>query len=112
MVDHRQIAIVKSFYVVFKEGVSLTVQVKPGASRTGLAGVTDGRLRVKVCARAQEGQANEALCEFFCNFFGLPKSCVTITRGARSRDKTIFIQAEPQGILSKLNGALSEDPCT
>ena len=109
MLDHRQIAIVKSFYVVSKEGVSLTVQVKPGSSRAGLAGVTDGRLRVRVCARAVEGQANQALCDLLCQLLNVPKSCVTITRGVRSRDKTVFVQGDAQALLSKLNSTLSAD---
>ncbi len=89
--------------------MSLTVQVKPGSSRAGLAGISDARLRVKVCARAIEGQANEALVELFCELLRLPKSCVTITRGAKSRDKTVFIQGDPQAVLSILNARLSAD---
>jgi len=112
MVDHRQIPIVKSFYVVSKQGISLTIQVKPGSARAGLAGVTEGRLRVRVCARTVEGQANQALCELLCELLSVPKSCVSITRGARSRDKTVFIQGDAQAVLDKLNTRLSADQDT
>ena len=112
MLDHRKITFVKSFYVVAKEGLSLTVQVKPGASRAGLAGVIEGRLQVRVRARAVEGQANQALCDLLCEILSLPKSCVTITRGERSREKTVFIRADAQSVLSRLNARLSADQDT
>jgi hypothetical protein len=107
MVDHTQSAVLKSFYVVLPEGVSLSVQVKPGSAHPGLGGVAGERLRIKVAARAVEGQANEALRELLCEIFHVPKSCIKITRGATARDKTVLVRGEPAALVKLLEAQLS-----
>lgn len=98
----------KSFYVLATGGVILSVRVGPAASRQRFAGLVGDRLVIKVCARAVEGKANQALCNFLSQALKLPKSSVSITRGATSRDKTVFIQGDPEAVLSKLIQELSE----
>lgn len=44
-------------------GVSVTVRVTPRAGRTGIAGVRDDVLLVKLAAAPVDGAANEALVD-------------------------------------------------
>ncbi len=49
------------------------------------------RLRVRVSARAVDGQANTELRRFLAELFGVRRSAVTLRRGERSRDKSVRI---------------------
>lgn len=70
----------------------IRVKVIPRSSRTALAGETaDGTLRVRVAAVPEKGRANEALCEFLADHFGVPKSRVEVVSGAGSALKTVRI---------------------
>jgi hypothetical protein len=67
------------------------VWAQPRARRTGLAGVADGRLRVRVAAPALEGRANRELCRFIAEELGVPRSQVRVTGGETSRRKTVLV---------------------
>lgn len=68
-------------------GCELAIWVVPGASRDQIAGVHDGRIRVRVTAPPDGGRANEAVCRILTEAIGTP---VTLLRGARSRAKVVF----------------------
>lgn len=57
---------------------------------------------MKVKARAIDGKANEAVIGFVAEYFGVPRSCVRINRGASAREKTLFIESASAGVLKKL----------
>jgi uncharacterized protein (TIGR00251 family) len=67
----------------------LDVKVTPGASRSELLDVRDGRLRVKVAAAPEDGKANAALIEFLARALCCPKREVALVSGAKSRQKTL-----------------------
>ena len=69
----------------------LEVHVQPGASRTGFAGLHDGRVKIRLTARAIDGAANAALIEFLAEEFGVPRKNVSIEAGASSRRKKVAI---------------------
>lgn len=71
------------------EDVSIAVLATPRASRTELAGVADGRLRIRVAAPPVAGAANEELVRFVARTLGLARSAVTVTVGAAGRRKTL-----------------------
>lgn len=48
-------------------------------------------LKVRVRARPIEGEANEALIKLLARTLGVPRSAVTLTRGAQSRLKGVTI---------------------
>ena len=73
-------------------GASIAVLVTPRASRTELAGVAEGRLRIRVAAPPVEGAANHELVRFLAGALGLPRSAVSVTAGAASRRKTVLIR--------------------
>ena len=69
----------------------LELHVQPGAARTEFAGRHGERLKVRLRARAVEGQANEALIEFLAAHFRVPRRNVRILSGLRSRQKRVEI---------------------
>jgi len=91
-----------------REGVSLNIQVKPGAARSRLRGVREGRLVVDIRQKALEGEANEALIAFIASLMGTSKSGVELIRGARSRKKTLYLHMSRQEALQALAGAVEE----
>ncbi len=73
-------------------GVRVAVVVTPRASRTELAGVVEGRLKVRVAAPPVGGAANEELVRFLARALGVPRSAVAVTAGAAGRRKTVLVQ--------------------
>ena len=76
--------------------VILPVRVQPRASKTEIAGVLGGALKVRLQAPALEDRANEALCEFLAYLLKTPKSAVRIVSGHRSRSKRVEIRGVTQ----------------
>ena len=73
------------------DGTLLPVRVVPRAARTGLDGIADGALRVRLTAPPIEGAANASLIDYLADLLGLPKSAITIVSGATARQKTLLI---------------------
>lgn len=65
------------------------IRVRPGASRTQVAGSHADRLVVAVGARAVDGAATEAALAAVADAFGLRRRQVTLVTGLTSRDKTV-----------------------
>ncbi len=63
----------------------------PGARRSELAGVADGRLRVRLAAPPVEGRANEALVRYLADLLGVRRDDVTVVAGGRSRRKLLHL---------------------
>jgi uncharacterized protein (TIGR00251 family) len=79
----------------------LDLHVQPGASRTEFAGRHGERIKVRLAAAAQDGKANAALVEFLAGYFGVPRRCVTIVSGAKSRSKRVAIEGAEQWKMPK-----------
>jgi len=76
--------------------------VQPGAARTQVSGLHDGRLKVRVAARATDGRANAALVEFIAAGLGVAKRDVLIEAGTSSRRKRLQVigaASEPDVLL-------------
>ncbi len=63
----------------------------PGARRSELGGVADGRLRVRLAAPPVEGRANEALVRYLAGVLGVRRDDVTVVAGGRSRRKLLHL---------------------
>ncbi|MBM4124640.1 MAG: YggU family protein [Nitrospira sp.] len=74
------------------EGVVLAVHVQPGAKRTEYAGLHGEAMKFRVAAPPAEGAANEALCSFLAEQFGLPKGSVVLRSGLSSRRKRVLLK--------------------
>ncbi len=99
-------------YVVFKNGVSLSVCVQSDSSHAQILILDSNRLAIKVPSARQEGKANAMLCQILAKYFDIPKSYVTITRGKLAKQKTVFLHGNPQTLLQKLKVLFSEDQGT
>lgn len=73
------------------DGVRFPVIVAPRSSKTGVAGVHDGALKVRLSSPPVEGAANNELIAFFAKKLRVPKSAVTIVSGKSSKRKNVTI---------------------
>jgi uncharacterized protein (TIGR00251 family) len=69
----------------------LELHVQPGAARSEFAGRHGTRVKVRLAARAVDGRANEALIAFLAQHYRVPKRCVRIVSGLKSRQKRVEI---------------------
>ena len=69
----------------------LDLHVQPGASRSEFAGRHGERIKVRLAARAVDGQANDALIEFLASHYKVAKRSVRILSGFKSRQKRVEI---------------------
>jgi uncharacterized protein (TIGR00251 family) len=74
------------------EGVRISVQVKPRASRSGIIGIKQGALIVALGARPVAGAANEELVEVLAGVLGVRRAAVTIASGVASRRKLLDVR--------------------
>ena len=77
----------------------IIVHLTPKASQNKVEGWTEDVkgekvLRVKVTAVPENGKANVALIKLLSTFFKVPKSKISVIRGATSRIKHLEIQEE------------------
>jgi uncharacterized protein len=69
----------------------ITVHVQPRASRTEVAGMHDGCIKIRVSAPPVEGAANSAVIELFARTLKVAKSRVRVVSGATGRRKVIEV---------------------
>jgi len=70
---------------------TLSVQIRPRASRNAVAGWVGEALKIRLTAPPVEGAANAACLAFLADLLDLPQSQLEILRGDRSRHKVIRI---------------------
>lgn len=79
-------------YTENDDAVTFAVRVVPRASRTGVAGLHEGALRVRLAAPPVEGAANEELVRFLARALGVAASAVEITAGHTSKNKRVRVR--------------------
>jgi len=88
-------------------GFRLFIWAAPGAKNDALAGVIEGRLKVRIKARALENKANEALCAHLAGLLGVPQGALTIVSGLAGRKKTIRVRGDVEPNWRALEEALT-----
>lgn len=73
-------------------GWSLLLWVQPGARRTEVQGVADGRLKLRLAAPPVDGKANEALQRWLADLLGLRLREVELVSGQTGRRKRVRIE--------------------
>jgi uncharacterized protein (TIGR00251 family) len=68
-----------------------TVHVQPRASRTEVAGLHDGCVKIRLAAPPVDGEANAELVRFLSEKLDVPKARVHLVSGQTSRRKTLTI---------------------
>lgn len=69
----------------------INIYVQPRASKTTVAGMHDGCVKVRLAAPPVDGAANAALIEFVAERLGIAKSRVRIVSGQASRRKVVEV---------------------
>jgi uncharacterized protein (TIGR00251 family) len=70
----------------------INIYVQPRASKTTVAGMHDGCVKVRLAAPPVDGAANAALIEFVAERLRLAKSRVRIVSGQTSRRKVVEVE--------------------
>lgn len=72
-------------------GGVIDIRVVPRAGRSGVAGLRDGALLVRLAAAPVDGAANAELIDVLARALHIPKRQVTIVGGERSRSKRVRV---------------------
>lgn len=73
-------------------GILIDVRVIPRSGRSGIAGVRDGALLVRLNSPPVEGAANAELVDVIADALGVPKRAVAIVAGERARRKRVRVE--------------------
>jgi uncharacterized protein len=73
------------------QGAVFTVKLHPRARKNAITGAIGDAVKLALTAPPVDGKANQAVVEFFADFFQIARSSVTITSGITSRLKTVRI---------------------
>ncbi len=86
----------------------MPARVIPRASRTGLSGVRDGRLLVRLNAPPVGGAANEALIRLLVKQLEVARRGVRIVGGDRSRQKNVLFEGvTAEQLLDRLSDSMA-----
>jgi uncharacterized protein (TIGR00251 family) len=84
--------------------VRLKVYIQPRASKTELAGMHDGVIKIRIAAPAVENTANRALVDLIAGQLGVAKRCVQVVSGTASRKKVLEIDGVSADVISAALG--------
>jgi uncharacterized protein len=94
------------FWRALPDGISVTVKVQPKSRRPGIQGHAISAqgpcLRIGVSEPAEGGRANRATCAMLAAALDVPMSCVAVTLGQTSRDKTLRVTGDPALLTARL----------
>ena len=80
----------------------LHIKVKPNSKKDEVIVESDGSIRVRIKAQPIEGKANKYLIAYMAEYFGLPKSSISLLKGETNQFKTLEIEAEEAEIMKRL----------
>lgn len=101
-------------YRVGATGLRLAVRVTPKSSTDGIDGLhmaSDGTVSLKLRVRAQpeKGKANKAAIAVVAKALGVAKSCVSVSAGAKDRNKTLLIEGSPSELTAVIDALIDAD---
>ncbi len=97
-----------SINFVEKDGrIIFNIKAVPGSSKTVVAGLYNGMLKVRLAAAPEKGKANQALVELLAEKFNIPKNSITIVSGQTAKVKKIMVIASP-GIVESLKSNIKK----
>lgn len=71
--------------------VVLAIHARPGAKRSGIAGMHGAALSVRLAARPVEGAANRELIRVLADALGVSRSAVVLRAGEHGREKRVLV---------------------
>ena len=87
-------------------GAVFRVRVVPRASRSGIAGLQDDALKLRIMAPPVEGKANDECIRLLAEMLGVKRGQVTIIAGHASRTKTVAVEGVKADRIASLITAL------
>lgn len=84
----------------------LDLSVQPGAKHTGIDGLHDGALRVRLAAPPVDGKANSQLLAWLAEQLRCPKRDLQLLRGEASRRKQVQVALPEQAVATWLDRVL------
>jgi uncharacterized protein (TIGR00251 family) len=85
--------------------VYFDVRVTPRASRTAVAGVHAGALKLSVNAPPVDGAGNAAVIALLARCLGVNRRALRIVRGEHARSKTVSVEGLPAAQVREALGA-------
>jgi uncharacterized protein (TIGR00251 family) len=74
------------------DGITITVKVVPGSSRTESAGLQGRAYKIKIAAPPEKGKANKMLVAFLAGQLKIKKNAVQIKSGKTSCIKQVLLR--------------------
>jgi uncharacterized protein (TIGR00251 family) len=84
------------------QGVKFAVRVVPRASRSEIAGESEGALRIRIAAPPVAGAANRELIRVLAKELKVAQSAIQIVSGLGSKNKTIDLTNASPEVLRRL----------
>lgn len=82
-----------TFYHWEQQDLVLSIHVQPRSSRSGVVGIVDDKLKIKLTSPPIDGQANVEVCQLLAKLFGVAKSHVILISGETNRNKRVCIKS-------------------
>lgn len=83
-------------------GSLVDLHIVPGSSKNEIVGTHGDRLKIKIKAPPEDGEANIEILNFLSERLQLNKQSLEIIKGLSSRQKTIHINLECMKVLTLL----------
>jgi uncharacterized protein (TIGR00251 family) len=74
------------------KGITITVKVVPGSSRTELVGMYGTAYKIRIAAPPERGKANKMLIEFLAEHFRIRRNAIQIISGKTSPLKQVLLR--------------------
>jgi uncharacterized protein (TIGR00251 family) len=88
-------------------GVLIDVRLRPRASRSGVGGIREGALELRVCAPPVEGEANAAARELLADVLEVSRARVALHGGEKSKRKVFRVEGlDPAAALARIAAAI------
>ena len=86
-------------------GLAIDILVSPGASRTRIQGIHDGRLKMQVAAPPSDGSANKAVVGLLSKALNISENKISLIKGHTNRRKTLLLETSA---VESVSGFLDE----
>lgn len=80
----------------------LKIRVIPNSKKNEVVGIINSVVKIKICAPATEGKANEELREFLADFFDVKRSGIFLKKGEHCREKIVEIDGKSEEEINKI----------
>lgn len=71
--------------------ITISVYAVPGSSKSEIAGIYNGSIKIKLKAPPTNGKANKELISFLSKKLNIPKAAVSIVSGSRQKRKVLSL---------------------